>query len=163
MPRILRHLGVAAMLALWALGASAADSGRVPKPAVVIEKGDKCVADKDSMRRDHMKFLKHQRDKTMREGIRTKQFSLNECISCHASQKTGSVIGANDNFCQGCHAYAAVKLDCFECHQPKARPPVQAPVQGQAAPADGELAASMLRGRGTPPGVPDSDKETSKP
>jgi hypothetical protein len=25
-----------------------------------------------------------------------------------------------DGFCQECHAYAAVKLDCWDCHQPKA-------------------------------------------
>ncbi|HQR46807.1 MAG TPA: hypothetical protein PK598_12435, partial [Thermoanaerobaculia bacterium] len=47
-------------------------------------------------------------DKTMHEGIRTKPHSLNECIACHASQKTGSVIG-DGGFCQSCHAYAAVK------------------------------------------------------
>jgi hypothetical protein len=31
-------------------------------------------------------------------------------------------------FCQGCHSYAAVTLDCFECHQPraKAKPGAQA-------------------------------------
>jgi hypothetical protein len=105
------------------------------------------VADKDTMRRDHMKFLKHQRDKTMREGVRTEQHSLNGCINCHASRKTGSVIGGNENFCQGCHAYAAVKLDCFECHQ--ARPGVARPAtsQGDAA-ANAELLTSMLRGRG---------------
>ena len=28
-----------------------------------------------------------------------------------------SVLGAN-GFCASCHAYAAVKLDCFECHTP---------------------------------------------
>lgn len=125
--RLVVRLLAAAVLAGTAPLASA-DAGRVPKPAIVVEKGDKCVADKDTMRRDHMKFLKHQRDLTMREGIRTTQHSLNECISCHASQKTGSVIGSNDNFCQGCHAYAAVKLDCFECHQakPKAFTPAAA-------------------------------------
>ena len=119
--RLVVRLLAAVVLAGTALLVSAADAGRVPKPAIVIEKGDRCVADKDTMRRDHMKFLKHQRDKTVREGIRTTQYSLNECISCHASQKTGSVIGSNDNFCQSCHAYAAVKLDCFECHQAKPR------------------------------------------
>lgn len=150
------RLLAAATLAGAALLAAAADTGRVPKPAIVIEKGDKCVADTDTMRRDHMKLLKHQRDKTVREGIRSKQFSLNECIGCHASRKTGSVIGSKDNFCQGCHAYAAVKLDCFECHQAKARPALQS----QAAPSNSELLASMLRGRG---GQPDADPGAAKP
>ncbi len=99
---------------------------RTPKPTIVIEKGDKCVAPTEEMRRKHMDMLKHQRDQTMREGIRAKQHSLNGCIECHASRKTGSVIGSRDNFCQSCHGYAAVKLDCFECHSTKPQPAAQA-------------------------------------
>jgi hypothetical protein len=92
-------------------------SGRVPMPVLNIntDKGDKCVQPEDVMRRDHMKFILHQRDKTMHEGIRTTQYSLNNCVDCHADAKTGSVLG-KDGFCESCHRYAAVKLDCFECH-----------------------------------------------
>lgn len=134
--RILRHFGVGMALMLSAWAVLGADGGRVPRPAIVIEKPGQCVEPADVMRRDHMKFLKHQRDKTMREGIRTTQHSLNECISCHASQKTGSVIGSNENFCQSCHAYAAVKLDCFECHQanPKSFTPAAAAGTGTSKP-----------------------------
>ena len=71
------------------------------------------------MRRSHMDMLKHQRDKTVRDGVRGAKASLNACIDCHASSKNGSVLGSKENFCQGCHSYAAVKLDCFECHQAK--------------------------------------------
>jgi hypothetical protein len=56
----------------------------------------------------------------MRDGVRGMKTSLNGCIECHASKKTGSVLGSNENFCQSCHTYAAVKLDCWDCHQPKA-------------------------------------------
>ena len=66
-------------------------------------------------------MLKHQRDRTLRAGIRGEPASLNACIECHASKKTGSVLGDGQAFCQGCHEYASVKLDCFECHQPKAK------------------------------------------
>lgn len=90
-------------------------SGRVPLPARTIEKGDQCVEPVDVMRRDHMKFILHQRDKTMHEGIRTTRHSLTNCVDCHADTKTGSVLG-KDGFCESCHAYAAVKIDCFECH-----------------------------------------------
>ena len=93
---------------------------RTPTPSMVIENPGKCIAPAEEMRRNHMEMLKHQRDRTLRQGIRGEAASLNACIECHASKKTGSVLGSNDNFCQGCHAYAAVKLDCFECHQPKA-------------------------------------------
>ena len=106
--------------------AFAADSGRTPKPSIVIEKGDKCVAPTEEMRREHMNMLKHQRDRTVHEGIRTKQHSLKGCVDCHASSKNGSVVGSRDNFCQGCHDYAAVKLDCFECHSTKPQPAAQA-------------------------------------
>lgn len=92
----------------------------VPKPVVYIANPGQCIASPEVMRRTHMDLLKHQRDKTMHEGERHAKVSLNGCIECHASKTNGSVLGSNQNFCQGCHAYAAVKLDCFECHQPKA-------------------------------------------
>ena len=93
---------------------------RTPVPNMVTENEGKCIAPPEEMRRNHMEMLKHQRDRTMRQGIRGEPASLNACIECHASKKTGSVLGKGD-FCESCHAYAAVKLDCFECHQPKAR------------------------------------------
>jgi hypothetical protein len=98
--------------------AHAAEPGRTPLPAIAITKPGQCVEPTDVMRRDHMKFLKHQRDLTVHEGVRSKQHSLNEFIACHASPKTGSVLG-EDGFCQSCHSYAAVKPDCWDCHQPK--------------------------------------------
>ncbi len=108
-----------ACLALAATALSAAAADGVPKPQVVIENPGHCVAPAEEMRRNHMEMLKHQRDKTLRLGQRGAKVSLNGCIECHASKKTGSVLGGDGNFCQGCHAYAAVKLDCFECHQPQ--------------------------------------------
>jgi hypothetical protein len=107
-----------------AAGATATDgetASRVPRPVVERAAGDKCVEDTDFMRRNHMTLLKHQRDDTVHNGIRTQRYSLNGCIECHASRKTGRVIGSDQNFCQGCHSYAAVRLDCFECHASKSR------------------------------------------
>ncbi|MBI3373432.1 MAG: Hdr-like menaquinol oxidoreductase cytochrome c subunit [Betaproteobacteria bacterium] len=112
---MLRFTGVF-LLTLAAGLAFAAD--RVAKPVVVIEKPGRCVEDTALMRRDHMKLLVHQRDRTVREGVREKARSLSGCIDCHASAKTGSVLGA-EGFCQSCHAYAGVQLDCFECHAAK--------------------------------------------
>lgn len=107
----LAGLVVAAIaVATWAVGAS-----QVAKPVVAIEKPGECVEATEVMRREHMKFLAHQRDRTMREGVRTKAHSLAGCVDCHASSKTGSVLGA-EGFCQSCHDYAGIKLDCFECH-----------------------------------------------
>ena len=104
----------AALLVVIAAGLSLAYA-RTDKPVVVIERPGQCVEATDVMRRDHMKFLLHQRERTMREGIRTKAHSLAGCVECHASAKTGSVLG-EQGFCESCHRYASVKLDCFECH-----------------------------------------------
>ena len=85
----------------------------------ITAKGDKCVEPTDVMRRNHMDFILHQRDDTMRRGIRTSKHSLKECINCHADPKTNSVLG-EDGFCSGCHQYTAVSVDCFGCHNDKA-------------------------------------------
>ena len=105
----------------FAAGAALGDGavrapGRVPKPVIEAAKGEKCVAAPEIMRREHMNLLKHHRDQTVHQGVRTRQYSLNGCIECHASSRNNSVVGGNENFCQSCHTYAAVKLDCFECH-----------------------------------------------
>ncbi len=67
------------------------------------------------MRRNHMKYILHQRDETMHRGIRTQKYSLKNCVDCHADPKTNSVLG-KDGFCESCHVYASVSIDCFTCH-----------------------------------------------
>jgi len=116
-----KRLAFAIIAALLAIAGDAhtddPQAGRVPLPAMQAERGEACVAPTAEMRRNHMKMLLHQRDETVHEGIRTQRFSLKNCVDCHASRKTGSVLGEK-GFCQSCHAYAAVKIDCFECHTP---------------------------------------------
>jgi len=116
-----RALTLIATLLLALPMIQSAKAGEVPKPAIVIANpGTQCVAPPEEMRRNHMEMLKHQRKLTLREGVRGAKVSLNGCIECHAGKQNGSVLGSNENFCQTCHAYAAVKLDCWDCHQPKA-------------------------------------------
>jgi len=94
-------------------------ASRTLQPKLPTAKGDKCVADTDVMRRNHMNFLKHQRDDTVRDGVRTKQFSLKQCLTCHAVNGPDAkpVTADNpDHFCRVCHDYAAVRIDCFDCH-----------------------------------------------
>ena len=86
-------------------------------PRIKIERGQACVAPTGEMRRNHMKMLLRQRDLTVHEGLRDPQFSLKGCVNCHASRETGSVLG-KEGFCSSCHEYAAVSIDCFECHSP---------------------------------------------
>jgi len=93
--------------------------GRVPTPVEVPSKGTQCVRPTPEMRRNHMKYILHQRDETVHEGIRTKQYSLKECINCHVQPTAdGSYpsIHSKEHFCNSCHSYAAVKIDCFQCH-----------------------------------------------
>ncbi|MDK9724288.1 MAG: hypothetical protein OEL88_05310 [Sterolibacteriaceae bacterium MAG5] len=116
----MRRLGLLFATLALAAGIACAGESRVPKPVVHIENPGSCVAPAEEMRRNHMVMLKHQRDKTMRHGERGAKVSLNGCIECHASKRNGSVLGGKENFCESCHAYAAVKLDCWDCHQPKA-------------------------------------------
>ena len=104
------------LIVAGAVHAGDVTASRVPQPVIEAARGGKCVADPAFMRRNHMNLLKHQRDDTLRGGVRTGQHSLKACIGCHASQSTGSVNAGSTNFCQSCHAYAAVKIDCFECH-----------------------------------------------
>jgi len=102
-----------------AVAAETGQSGRVPVPAPARGKGDACVADTDFMRRNHMAVLNHQRDDTVHEGVRTKRFSLKECIDCHAVNGADGVpVTVEDpkHFCRSCHDYAAVSVDCFQCH-----------------------------------------------
>jgi hypothetical protein len=110
---------IAALMVAIAAYAGTADkrAGRVAMPVVKIERGEQCVAPVEEMRRNHMAMLLHQRDRTVHQGERKTRHSLKGCIDCHASEKTGSVLG-KDGFCSSCHTYASVKIDCFECHTP---------------------------------------------
>jgi hypothetical protein len=113
-----------ALVAFAAQAAAEAPAGvrtsRVPQPTAAAAAGS-CVEDTAFMRRNHMELIRHQRDLTVHEGIRTTKHSLANCVSCHADPKTGRVTGSKDAFCEGCHNYAAVKLDCFECHADRAK------------------------------------------
>jgi hypothetical protein len=117
MPRYAPGLLVAVFAAAGLADAQGLRVGRVDVPRVTIEQGEACVAPVEEMRRDHMKMLLGQRDRTLRQGLRDTRFSLKQCVDCHASRKTGSVLG-DEGFCSSCHAYASVKIDCFECHTP---------------------------------------------
>lgn len=115
----LKSVALGLMVALLPL--AVASAGDVPKPTIQKAKGEQCVEDTDYMRRNHMKVLNHHRDKTMHEGIRTKQHSLKNCIECHATpnDKGQRTVLGKDQFCQSCHTYAAVQVDCFQCHSSK--------------------------------------------
>ncbi len=115
----MKRLGLLFCALALTAGVSLAAEGGVPKPVITIANPGQCIAPVEEMRRNHMEMLKHQRVATLREGVRGAKVSLNGCIECHASKTTGTVTG-DQNFCQSCHSYVGVKLDCWDCHQPKA-------------------------------------------
>ena len=112
-------MGCAAALLLCLPAPILADSGGIPLPVLSKGKGEQCVEPVPDIRRNHMRYLMHQRDETVHRGIRTKRHSLRECIACHAetdAQGQAMPVNAPGQFCQSCHSYAAVKMDCFQCH-----------------------------------------------
>jgi hypothetical protein len=104
------------VLAVWACSATAAS---LLPPIERATRGEHCVEPASVMRREHMNLLRHQRDETVHGGIRGAKYSLKDCVACHASAKTGSVAAGDGDFCVSCHRYAAVQVDCFECHTGK--------------------------------------------
>ena len=66
------------------------------------------------MRKKHFDFILDHRDKTVVEGIRTKQYSLTGCIDCHITPNAkGEYARYSEvtHFCASCHQFTAVK-----CH-----------------------------------------------
>lgn len=108
-------LVIVAGLALAAMGTPGGKPGKAPE--FDAPRGEHCIRDVQTMRRDHMSLLQQQRDDTVLRGKRDAQRGLRGCIECHAGAASGSVLGER-GFCESCHRYAAVSIDCFECHSP---------------------------------------------
>ncbi|MGD8307893.1 MAG: sulfur reduction protein DsrJ [Chromatiales bacterium] len=80
---------------------------------------DQCVRPTEWMRRNHMELIKHQRNKTVHLGVRNEDLSLAGCVYCHVqydASRQPIAINSEGQFCDSCHEFAAVTLDCFQCH-----------------------------------------------
>ncbi|HHB91959.1 MAG TPA: hypothetical protein ENK59_01955 [Thioploca sp.] len=119
---ILRKLGLGLLLVMIVNSVS---SGEVPMPEIPKAKNNfsaekACIEPVDVMRRQHGLLLKHYRYDTMRRGVRTSEYSLIACINCHVTaDESGNyptVHHSSKHFCSSCHTYAAVNIDCFQCH-----------------------------------------------
>jgi hypothetical protein len=105
---LLAALGLAPLGILDAAEYEASGFGEIAVPSPERPaRAEQCVEPVEVMRRDHMKLLDHQRDETVINGERDSKYSLVGCMNCH---NPASESGAE------CHAYASVKIDCFECH-----------------------------------------------
>jgi len=111
-------MGLTVTIALSILSATLSAS-EITQLKISKGKGEACVDDKDFMRLNHMDLLRHDRNLTVHKGDRNIKYSLKKCISCHAIDAAdGTALTATDpkHFCRNCHDYAAVSIDCFECH-----------------------------------------------
>jgi len=136
-------LGALVIAVLLMSGAATAGESRVPFPVITQGKGEQCVEPTPVMRREHMNFLDHQRDRTVHQGVRTKQHSLSGCIDCHVNDDAaGNAIPVNapGQFCDSCHAFTGVKIDCFGCHATR-------PDSASRAAGPGVSGARVLEGR----------------
>ncbi|MEM7564819.1 MAG: cytochrome c3 family protein [Pseudomonadota bacterium] len=104
----------------WVENAFASDDRESLLPKLIYPKdAEHCVEPTEIMRRNHMDFLLHQRDETVLNGVRSKKYSLVECLDCHNPRAEKAPVVRYENpehFCAGCHQYASVDIDCFECH-----------------------------------------------
>lgn len=120
MRQFAKHLVVLAGLFALPVLSNAGEFGPVPpKAKTKASEKTECVEPVEIMRKNHMEFLKHKRDETLREGVRTKTHSLVECIACHVTPDAKGEyprVGEDGHFCSSCHNYAAVNIDCFDCH-----------------------------------------------
>jgi predicted CXXCH cytochrome family protein len=122
-------------------------SQTLPRLAAPIQ-GEQCVESTPEMRRNHMNYLLDHRDKTMYFGIRTPKYSLKECLTCHVPadrNQANAQIADGEHFCISCHVYAAVKIDCFECHS--TRPEVNAPLPAGHPAASSNRSSVPVQGK----------------
>jgi hypothetical protein len=104
---------------LFALGVQAEAIGGFVVESSKAAGLDQCVEPTEYMRRNHMELIRHQRDTTVYGGIRSTKHSLEGCVTCHTGHRedqTPVPINADGQFCAACHNYAAVTLNCFDCH-----------------------------------------------
>jgi hypothetical protein len=116
----------AAGLVAMSMLPTAALAGDVPMPVIPkAVKGKHCVMPTEDMRKNHMKYILRHRDLVVHDGIRTQKFNLRQCLACHVPREPKGKeihVSSKKHFCEACHAYAGVKIDCFQCHSDQPPP-----------------------------------------
>jgi hypothetical protein len=123
--------------------ASIADKNKKEGSKALIHKevqGEHCVRDGNYMARNHFKHIIDRRTETVRKGMRLPtdkpkafdkdgkpltNYSLELCVNCHARDAKGQPVAlktkegkANTkHFCNSCHTYVGVSINCFQCHR----------------------------------------------
>ncbi len=111
---------LAAIFILMSAGILGAQAQTDLGPQISKAVGEPHPEGNEFWRINHMDLLRHDRDQTMKLGNRDVQASLKECVACHAvNDEAGEPVSFEDpkHTCRTCHDFAAVKIDCFSCHQ----------------------------------------------
>jgi len=121
MTRFLRQFAVLlyALIGFTLLSTSAVAETPLPTVPEPSDESLKCIHPEHEMRRNHMNYILHERDETVHEGVRNQPGSLAACIDCHVEPNDkGEIAGieSEEHFCNACHQYASVQIDCFQCH-----------------------------------------------
>ena len=130
-------------------------------PVIPPAKGAHCVRPVAWMRKNHMTLLMQLRDAAVHEGIRNREESLPGCMNCHVSKLADGrypSVNSPKFFCNACHDYVGVRIDCFSCHtnRPDAAYPAAEEVSGSVSVAhrvkrDGGSALERAGAAGDPP------------
>ncbi len=121
MTRFLRQVAVLVYASIGLTLVSTSALAETPFPTIhePSDESKRCIHPEDEMRRNHMNYILHERDETVREGIRGEAEGLSACIDCHVEPNDkGEIAGidSKEHFCNACHQYASVQIDCFQCH-----------------------------------------------
>ena len=111
---------ILALAVTLAAPASAEEARAGYGPVIPKATGDPHPEGNAYMRRWHMTMMTHDRDETVYEGDRDVNASLGECFECHTvKDDAGTPVTYADerHFCRTCHDFAAVRVDCFDCHR----------------------------------------------
>lgn len=113
---------LAAIFILMSAGVMAVQAQADLGPHIPKAVGEPHPEGNEFWRINHMDLLRHDRDQTVYFGDREIQASLKECVACHAvNDEQGEPVSYEEpeHICRTCHDFAAVKIDCFSCHQSK--------------------------------------------
>ena len=123
-------------------------------PVIPAAKGAHCVRPVAWMLKNHMKLLMQLRYEAVHEGIRHRRESLPGCMNCHVSKLADGrypSVNSPKFFCNACHDYVGVRIDCFSCHTNR---PDAAFASVAQADEESMSAARVLRWRSSLRGAP---------
>ena len=112
-------LGLLAAVLWVGAAVQAEEEGDFVSPSSKAATVENCVEPTEYMRRNHFELIRHQQDRAVYGGIRGTKHSIGGCVDCHVSYDAEGKpveINGKGQFCNSCHEYAAVDMNCFDCH-----------------------------------------------